>query len=57
MFRRGSFSFDTPGPNTIRLERIGSIDAAAGCETGSLSHVMAKVREMLELKNDGGGDA
>ena len=57
MFRRGSFSFDTRGPNTIRLERIGSIDAAAECETGSLSHVMAQVREMLELKNDGGGDA
>jgi hypothetical protein len=57
MFRRGSFSFDTRGPNTIRLERVGSIDAAAECETGSLSHVMAKVREMLELKNDGGGDA
>jgi len=56
MFRRGSFSFDTRGPNTIRLERIGSIDAAAACERGSLSHVMAKVREMLELKNDGGED-
>jgi 1-acyl-sn-glycerol-3-phosphate acyltransferase len=58
MFRRGSFSFDTRGPNTIRLERIGTIDpAAAAGETGSLSHVMATVREMLELKNDGGGDA
>ena len=57
MFRRGSFSFDTRGPNTIRLELIGSIDAAAECETGALSRVMAKVREMLELKNDGGEDA
>jgi 1-acyl-sn-glycerol-3-phosphate acyltransferase len=57
MFRRGSFSFNTRGPNTIRLERIGCIDAAAACETGSLSHGMAQVREMLELKNDGGGDA
>ena len=58
MFRRGSFSFDTRGPNTIRLERIGSIDSAAAAgETGSLSHVMATVREMLELKNDGGGNA
>ena len=57
MFRRGSFSFDTRGPNTIRLEQVGRIDAAAGCETGSLSHVMDRVREMLELKNDGGGDA
>ena len=57
MFRRGSFSFDTRGPNIISLELIGSIDADAECETGSLSHVMAKVREMLELKNDGGEDA
>jgi 1-acyl-sn-glycerol-3-phosphate acyltransferase len=57
MFRRGSFSFDTRGPNTIRLEQVGRIDAAAECETGSLSRVMAQVREMLELKNDGGGDA
>jgi 1-acyl-sn-glycerol-3-phosphate acyltransferase len=57
MFRRGSFSFDTRGPNTIRLERIGSIDAAAECETGSLSRVISKVREMLELKNDSGEDA
>jgi 1-acyl-sn-glycerol-3-phosphate acyltransferase len=56
MFRRGSFSFDTRGPNTISLELIGSIDAAAECATGALSHVMARVREMLELKNDGGGD-
>jgi 1-acyl-sn-glycerol-3-phosphate acyltransferase len=57
MFRRGSFAFDTRGPNVIRLERVGSIDAAAACETGALPHVMATVREMLELKNDGGGDA
>jgi len=57
MFRRGSFAFDTRGPNTIRLERIGSIDAAAACETGALSRVMDKVREMLESKNDSGEDA
>jgi hypothetical protein len=57
MFRRGSFSFDTRGPNTIRLERIGRIDAAAECETGSLSRVISKVRGMLELKNDSGEDA
>jgi 1-acyl-sn-glycerol-3-phosphate acyltransferase len=57
MFRRGSFSFDTRGPNTIRLERVGRIDAAAACETGTLSDVMARVREMLEIRNDGGEDA
>jgi 1-acyl-sn-glycerol-3-phosphate acyltransferase len=57
MFRRGSFAFDTRGPNVIRLERVGSIDAAAACETGALPHVMATVREMLKLKNDDGGDA
>jgi len=57
MFRRGSFAFDTRGPNTIRLERIGSIDAAAACETGALSRVMTTVRAMFESKNDGGGEA
>jgi 1-acyl-sn-glycerol-3-phosphate acyltransferase len=57
MFRRGSFSFDTRGPNVIRLDLIGSIDAAAECETSSLSHVITQVREMLELKNYGGEDA
>jgi 1-acyl-sn-glycerol-3-phosphate acyltransferase len=57
MFRRGSFAFDTRGPNAIRLERVGRIEAVAACETGALSHVMAQVREMLELKNDGGEDA
>jgi 1-acyl-sn-glycerol-3-phosphate acyltransferase len=57
MFRRGSFSFDTRGPNVIRLELIGTIDAAAECEASSLPHVIAKVREMLELKNNSGEDA
>lgn len=57
MFRPGSFAFDTRGPNTIRLERIGRIDAAAASETGALSRVMATVRAMLESKNDSGEDA
>jgi hypothetical protein len=57
MFRRGSFSFNTRGPNTISLELIGTIDVAAECATGSLPQAMDKVRDMLELKNDGGEDA
>jgi 1-acyl-sn-glycerol-3-phosphate acyltransferase len=54
MFRRGSFSFDTRGPNTIRLELVGSVDAAAGGETGDLPQVMGRVRAMLESKNKDG---
>jgi 1-acyl-sn-glycerol-3-phosphate acyltransferase len=57
MFRRGVFSFNTRGPNTIRLERIGRIDAAAECAAGSLSRVVATVRAMLELRNDSEEDA
>lgn len=57
MFRRGSFSFETRGPNLIRLELIGRIDAAETSETSSLSNVMAKVRRMLELKNNVEEDA
>lgn len=57
MFRRGVFSFNTRGPNTIRLERIGKIDAAAECAAGSLSRVVATVRAMLESRNDGEEDA
>jgi 1-acyl-sn-glycerol-3-phosphate acyltransferase len=57
MFRRGSFSFDTRGPNVIRLDLIGSIDAAVACETSSLPHVIDQVRGMLESKNNGGEDA
>jgi 1-acyl-sn-glycerol-3-phosphate acyltransferase len=50
MFRRGSFSFDTRGPNTIRLELIGSVDAA----DGDLPQVMGRVRAMLESNNEDG---
>lgn len=57
MFRPGSFLFDSRGPNVIRLELIGSIDAAAACETRSLSGVMAQVRAMLEAKHNGREDA
>ena len=57
MFRPGSFSFNTRGPNTISLELIGTIDVAAECATGSLSQAMDRVREMLESKNKSGENA
>jgi hypothetical protein len=54
MFRRGSFSFDTRGPNTIRLELVGSVEAAADGEAGDLPQVMGRVRAMLESNNKDG---
>jgi 1-acyl-sn-glycerol-3-phosphate acyltransferase len=48
MFRRGSFSFDTRGPNTIRLELVGEVDDAPEGEKSPLSLVMDRVRAMLE---------
>ena len=54
MFRRGSFSFDTRGPNTIRLELVGSVEAAADGEAGNLPQVMGRVRAMLESNNKDG---
>ncbi len=48
MFRPGRFAFDTRGPNTITLDLIGSVDAGADGEQGSLSQVMDRVRVMLE---------
>jgi hypothetical protein len=51
MFRPGSFSFDTRGPNTISLTLIGTIDSATDRETGFLSQVMGRVRAMLESQN------
>jgi 1-acyl-sn-glycerol-3-phosphate acyltransferase len=54
MFRRGSFSFDTRGPNTVRLELVGSVDATAGGEAGDLPQVMGRVRAMLESNNTDG---
>jgi 1-acyl-sn-glycerol-3-phosphate acyltransferase len=57
MFRRGSFSFDTRGPNLIRLELIGRIDEAEAGEATSLAGVMDKVRRMLEFRNNGEADA
>lgn len=54
MFRRGSFSFDRRGPNTIRLELVGSVDATTGGEAGDLPQVMGRVRAMLESNNKDG---
>jgi len=51
MFRPGSFSFDTRGPNTISLALIGTIDSTTDRETGFLSEVMNRVRVMLESQN------
>ena len=51
MFRPGSFSFDTRGPNTISLALIGTIDSATNRETGFLSEVMDRVHAMLESQN------
>ncbi len=52
MFRPGSFSFDTRGPNTIHLELIGRIDAEEVRAVGDMKAVMARVRTMLENEND-----
>lgn len=52
MFRPGSFSFDTRGPNTIRLELIGRIDTEEVRAVGDLKAVVARVRTMLEKEND-----
>jgi 1-acyl-sn-glycerol-3-phosphate acyltransferase len=51
MFRPGSFSFDTRGPNTISLALIGTIDSTTDRETGFLSEVMDRVHAMLESQN------
>jgi 1-acyl-sn-glycerol-3-phosphate acyltransferase len=51
MFRPGSFSFDTRGPNTISLALIGTIDATTDREAGFLSEVMDRVHAMLESQN------
>lgn len=52
MFRRGSFSFDTRGPNRISLGLIGevAVDAAGG--KGALTQAMESVRAMLEGEGD-----
>jgi 1-acyl-sn-glycerol-3-phosphate acyltransferase len=50
MFRRGSFSFDTRGPNTIRLELLGEVAVDAGGEKGDLAQAMDRVRAMLEAQ-------
>jgi 1-acyl-sn-glycerol-3-phosphate acyltransferase len=57
MFRRGSFSFDTRGPNTIRLKLVGSVDAAADGGKEPLPQVMDRVRAMLESKNKDGEES
>jgi 1-acyl-sn-glycerol-3-phosphate acyltransferase len=48
MFRPDSFAFNARGPNAIRLELIGSIDAFAEDRNAPLSQVMDRVRVMLE---------
>jgi 1-acyl-sn-glycerol-3-phosphate acyltransferase len=52
MFRPGSFSFDTRGPNTISLALIGTIDSATDREIGFLSEVMDRVHAMFESQNE-----
>lgn len=47
MFRRGSFAFDTRGPNNIGLELIGEV-AAPGGDKNALRSAMDRVRAMLE---------
>jgi 1-acyl-sn-glycerol-3-phosphate acyltransferase len=54
MFRHGSFLFQTRGPNTISLERVGAVDWEPDGEKGSLSQVMDKVRSLLESRNECG---
>ena len=54
MFRPGSFSFDTQGPNTISLDLIGSIDTAEVSKADGLKEMMARVRSMLETENNSG---
>jgi 1-acyl-sn-glycerol-3-phosphate acyltransferase len=51
MFRPGSFSFDTRGPNTISLALIGTIDSTTDRETVLLREVMERVHVMLESQN------
>jgi 1-acyl-sn-glycerol-3-phosphate acyltransferase len=53
MFRRGSFSFDTRGPNTIRLELLGSVDAAADGGREPLLQVLGRVKSMFTGAADG----
>jgi 1-acyl-sn-glycerol-3-phosphate acyltransferase len=52
MFRAGSFSFDSRGPNTIRLELVGTVDMRAADPNEPLTQVMARVRELLEKHNN-----
>jgi 1-acyl-sn-glycerol-3-phosphate acyltransferase len=57
MFRRGSFSFDTRGPNVISLKLVGQVDAADVSGAGALSDVMTQVRDMLESTQNSGDAA
>jgi 1-acyl-sn-glycerol-3-phosphate acyltransferase len=54
MFRQGSFSFNTRGPNTISLEVIGGVDSAQDGEKASLSRVIDEVRSLLVSRNEYG---
>lgn len=55
MFRPGSFSFDTRGPNTIRLELLGEVAAGDADGSRTLPEAMERVREMWgdSLKAEG----
>ncbi len=50
MFRRGRFAFDTRGPNTIRLELLGEVDAAGADGKRGMVRAMDRVRELLESR-------
>lgn len=51
IFRPGFFSFETVGPNTVTVKRLGRIEAAAWAENRSLTDIMARVRRLLETGN------
>jgi hypothetical protein len=54
MFRQGSFSFHTRGPNAISLEMVGSVDSTPDGEKASLPQVMDQVRSMLQSRSECG---
>jgi 1-acyl-sn-glycerol-3-phosphate acyltransferase len=53
MFRRGSFSFDTRGPNRISLGLIGEVAVDAADGKGGLTQAMERVRVMLKSQAEG----
>lgn len=57
MFRRGSFAFDTRGPNTIHLEMVGSVEPPSTPGREALRRTMDEVRSMLARAADGPGES